>query len=243
MEVMRRIQVDVALPGSQCALYVRQGETRVYTLVVSLCERSLPLALPESWSAVLRGKKPDGTMLFLPAGIDSGVVRAYFSAQAFTAVGVVQCQLDILGQDGKALYSPRFDVFVEPMTVQDGEIESTDDFKALADALGEVAGAVADCQEATQECGSATAAIDGMTVSVEQLPPGQPSVDITLAAGVKNIHFGIPEGRPGMIAELSGDEFAFHVDDRGHLMMHYANESNPPGFEVDARGHLVLRIS
>ena len=106
--ILRNIQLDTALPGSQRALYARQGDSRVYTLAVSLCERTVPLALPREGTAVFRGKKPDGTLLLLPAAMEGDLVKVYLGGQAFTASGIVKCQVDIFRRWGGAAVQPAF---------------------------------------------------------------------------------------------------------------------------------------
>ena len=176
MTILRNIQLDTALPGSQLVLYARKGDARIYTLAVSLCERSVPVVLPETWRAAFRGKKPDGTRLYTDAAVSNGQVKVYLGAQAFTAEGVVKCQIDVLGANDELLYSPAFDILVEPAALEDAEIQSSDEFSALLRVLRSV---------------------DDMTVSIYGLPFGElPTATVTEENGHKHITFGIPDMTP-----------------------------------------------
>ena len=139
--ITRRMQLDVSKPGSQLALYARQGDARVYDVRVSLCEQSVPISVPGDWTAVLRARKPDGTMICDLAAVEDGQIRAYLGTQAFTAAGVMRCELFVFDRvNGQALYSPSFDVYVEAPALPDSDIESSDSFGALMTAFQTVDG-------------------------------------------------------------------------------------------------------
>ena len=189
--ITRNIQLDVALPGSQLALYARKGDKRVYGLLVSLCDRTAPVTVPEEWSATLRARKPDGTILLSGAAVEEGRIRAYFGVQAMTVAGVTRCEIAVYGEHGEALYSPRFDLYVEEPAVDDGEIESSDDFSALGDALARVNGAV-------EAANSAAEFISNVTADAHGLPYGHgPTADVERGANGLLIRFGITAGEPG----------------------------------------------
>ena len=198
MMITRNIQLDVAMPGSQLALYARKGDTRVYALNVSLCEKSVPVAVPEAWTAALRAKKPDGTVLFGAAAADGGRIRAYLGTQALTAAGLVQCQVDVYGPFGEALFSPRFDICVEEPVFGDEGIESADEFSALTTALAKVAEAVDGANRGAEAANEAADSLCNMTVGAHKLPPGSaPTADISNISGYKHIDFGLVTGEPG----------------------------------------------
>ena len=52
------------------------------------------------------------------------------------------------------------------------------------------------------------------------------------------------DGDPGIILPLpiNTELFAMGIDNRGHLVMHYAEGSTPPPLSVDSRGHLIWTI-
>ena len=49
-------------------------------------------------------------------------------------------------------------------------------------------------------------------------------------------------GRDGAVQTLGDAEFAFHIDENGHLIMDYGGNTPPP-FEIDSRGHLIYNFS
>lgn len=243
--IVRSMQLDVAQPGGQLALYARKGDKRIYTLLISLCEKSVPIEIPEDWSATWRARKPDGTVIFDKAIIEKGRIKAYLQTQALTADGIMKCEIDVYGANGEALFSPYFDIYIEKPVVEDGEIESTDDFSALTEALTTINGlmdTVRGAAEAVNSAARAAASIDGMTVRADSLPPREnATVEISERDGMKHIAFGVPRGEPGVISELGTNMFALQVNEHGHLILTYNQADGPPPLKI-RDGHLVYEI-
>lgn len=243
--IVRSMRLDVALPGGQLALYARKGDTRIYTLLISLCETSVPIDIPEDWSATWRARKPDGTVIFDTATIEKGLIKAYLQTQALTVAGIMKCEIDVYGANGEALFSPCFDIYIENPVVEDGEIESTDDFSALTDALTTINGlmdTVRGAGETVDAAARAAASIDGMTVRAESLPHDEnATAEISDRDGMKHIAFGIPRGEPGVISELGTNMFALQINEHGHLILTYNQADGPPPLKIQD-GHLVYVI-
>ena len=96
-----------------------------------------------------------------------------------------------------------------------------------------------------EQLAAAIAAIDaqvvGMTVSAETLDPTETATATkTLENGHYNIHFGIPQGAPG-ISVQAGAHFGFYIDNDGHLHVVYEEEVEPT-FEIDGNGHLIMTL-
>ncbi len=128
----------------------------------------------------------------------------------------------------------------------------------------EAAGAAKSGAElARDEAGAARQAIEDMSVSAGSLPAGSEATVVkTAAGGSVNLRFGIPrgeQGKPGPpgadgiqgppgkdgingVAVPEAGQYAFNVDERGHLMLSYTG-SEAPDFEIREDGHLYLNIS
>lgn len=132
--IARSITLDTSRAGSQLSMTVRKGETSIYSLAVSFCEKGTPIYVPDTYTAILRGYKADGTAVSRNATITGGRVTTGFPEQSFTAVGVAQFEIDCYGPGGEVLFSPEFDVLVED-TVSEGAVQSSNDFTALQQAL------------------------------------------------------------------------------------------------------------
>lgn len=216
MTIDRTLWLDVSKPGSQGVLYSRQGEKNIYRLTVHLRESSKALTV-ESGSAVFRAKKPDGTIVFSPGDIRDGALVFVFPVQTFSVAGLFQAEADVYGENKELLYSPCFDLFVEPKAVGDDEIESKDDFTALETAMTEYGQAKEEIQsilsdtedtfaraeEAIKNANDAAESLEGMTVSQTVVEYGQPvSADVSKDPETGAYHISIqtqsgPQGKPG----------------------------------------------
>ena len=105
-------------------------------------------------------------------------------------------------------------------------------------------------------------AIENMSASSYTLPPGsEATVSKTSVSGVVNLHFGIPQGEQGEIGPQGAQgiqgppgkdgingvaipeagQYAFNVDERGHLILSYTGDTTPD-FSIGEDGHLYLNI-
>ena len=85
------------------------------------------------------------------------------------------------------------------------------------------------------------AQVVGMTVSSETLEPTEPAtVAKMLVNGHYNIHFGIPQGAPG-ISVQAGAHYGFYIDNIGHLHVVYEDEAEPT-FTINSNGHLIMTL-
>lgn len=106
-------------------------------------------------------------------------------------------------------------------------------------------------------------AIENMTVSAETLPP-ESNATATKKAVAESFHiaFGIPRGKqgepgpqgqqgiqgppgpqgPSGVAVAAEGQYAFNIDENGHLILYYTGDS-APDFEIGEDGHLYLNIA
>lgn len=116
---------------------------------------------------------------------------------------------------------------------------------------------------ARDQAREARQAIEDMTVSAGSLPAGSEATVVkTAAGGAVNLRFGIPRGEQGAIGPQGADgiqgppgrdgingvavpeagQYAFNVDERGHLILSYTG-SDAPDFSIGEDGHLYLNIA
>ena len=245
--ITRRMQLDVSKPGSQLALYARQGDTRVYDVRVSLCEQSVPISVPGDWTAVLQAKKPDGTKICDLAAVEDGQIRAYFDTQAFTAAGVMRCELYVFDKtNGQALYSPSFDVYVEAPALPDSDIESSDSFGALMTAIqtvdaydGTLRGLIADTEQvkdaALTAAGTADTAAAGAAAAAQEALDAGARADGS-AAKIDNMTVAATKVLPGGEPTVAISEEDGHKHVTFGLVTGDQGLKGEPGYGMDIRG-------
>lgn len=135
-DVIYNVSLDMYETQAQCMLAVKKSDNGRRINFV-LTEGGRPYVISEGCSAVLRAKKPGGTVLFNNCVIDGNVISYTLTNQTSAAAGIVDCELMLSGSDGKQLTSPRFSLRVEDTLYSDSEVEAQDEFTALQKAITE----------------------------------------------------------------------------------------------------------
>ena len=135
-DVIYNVSLDMYETQSQCMLAVKKSDNGRRINFV-LTEGGRPYVISEGCSAVLRAKKPGGTVLFNNCVIDGNVISYTLTNQTSAAAGIVDCELMLSGSDGKQITSPRFSLRVEDTLYSDSEVEAQNEFTALQKAITE----------------------------------------------------------------------------------------------------------
>lgn len=108
-------------------------------------------------------------------------------------------------------------------------------------------------------------AIENMTVRADTLDAGsEATVRKEIVNGVVQMVYGIPRGEQGDVGPqgaqgiqgppgpqgpsggamipISSGHFALRIDDDGHLILSYADDTTPPDLYISDDGHLIMRI-
>lgn len=133
-----KITLDLHKPVVPVAVCAKKGDT-ARSLLINLVAKGKPYHISPDCYAAFTAKKPDGKVVFNNCSIEECVIRYDFTAQTVAVVGTVDSEIILYGADGKQITSASFQIVVED-TVYDAEteIESTDEFNALADLVGKV---------------------------------------------------------------------------------------------------------
>lgn len=133
-----KITLDIHKTVCPVSLSVKKGDTG-RRLLIYLTERGYPYQISKDCYAVFTGRKPDDKVVFNKCSIKDGIIIYDLTAQTVAAVGLVDSEIILYGSDGKQLTSASFHIIVED-TIYDTEteIESTDEYNALADLIAQV---------------------------------------------------------------------------------------------------------
>ena len=172
MEYIKEITVDLA--GEMLFEYITavQGDTNSRSVKVTLLSNAQPYTVPDGATAVIRCKKPDGTSVFNDATINGdGTITAELTEQMLAAVGNCKCEISLYGEGESSLTTVPFIVKVTPAAVNPN-IESTDEYTALASALARV----------DNVSGVADAALEAATEALNNLDTIEADIDAHTAA-------------------------------------------------------------
>lgn len=149
------LNLDLKKQGIQAAINAKKGEAEGRKIIATLSAGSEPWEILDGTTAILRAVKPDGTTLYNKTEIAGNTVQYTFTTQTVTAVGAVECELQIIA-DKTVLFTPCFVVYVEDTKQSDNEIESTNEYTALTETLQEAQQSIIKSTAYDEETGNLT---------------------------------------------------------------------------------------
>lgn len=129
-----KINLDCLRKDSQAIINAKVGEANGRKVVFTLYEGRTAFFVPAEATAILRAQKPDGTILYNHCVIDDGKVEYTITSQTVAVAGVYACELQI-SSGGRIIYSPYVTLNVMANLYSDAEVESSNEFSALDEAL------------------------------------------------------------------------------------------------------------
>lgn len=129
-----KINLDCLRKDSQAIINAKVGEANGRKVVFTLYEGRTAFFVPAEATAILRAQKPDGTILYNHCVIDDGKVEYTITSQTVAVAGVYACELQI-SSGGRIIYSPYVTLNVMANLYSDAEVESSNEFTELDEAL------------------------------------------------------------------------------------------------------------
>ena len=117
----------------KCFNIKRQDNAR--EIKITLSDNGKVYQIAEGCTATFRAKKPDGTVLFNRCAIENNIITYELTNQTSAVAGEVECELTLYDADEKQITSPRFALMVMDTLYSDSEIESTNEYTALVEAI------------------------------------------------------------------------------------------------------------
>lgn len=136
-EVFFDISLDFVNPQIPRRIRVTQYSKILPTIRASIFAGGQAYTIPDGATVNIRWKKPSGTVVYDPVTSFSGnAIQYQIDAQAMAAAGICNACFEIVSGE-KAINTPTFSLEVAENPVQDGDIEDSDQFGALEEALQE----------------------------------------------------------------------------------------------------------
>ena len=132
-----RVNLDCLRKDSQAIINAKVGEANGRKVVFTLYEGRTAFFVPGGASVIFRAQKPDGTILYNNCVIDDGKVEYTITSQTVAVAGVYACELQIVS-DGRIIYSPYVTLNVMDNLYADTEVESSNEFTELENALNKI---------------------------------------------------------------------------------------------------------
>lgn len=174
-QIEHRLRLDVLKENVQGIIRISQNDTKLRELIITIMTGSQAYPLWNIDKAILKAKKPDGSVLLNECEVDNTTVSYAITRQTSAAVGDVECELILYAADGGIVATPKFKIIVAQGVYPDSQIESTSEYTALQKAILEAAGKIS-----VVVSGSATVI---PTVAQMKAKQGLESGDIVSTAG------------------------------------------------------------
>lgn len=126
-----RISLDIHAEASQLSFSVKKGDTS-RRLYITLTENGMPYRIGKDCYAVFSAIKPDGKIVYNDCIIKDNTIIYDMTAQTTAVSGRCECELILYGGNAEQLTSPRFSVIVYSPIHSGSDIESADEYSALA---------------------------------------------------------------------------------------------------------------
>ena len=166
-DAVYKISLDIHEHGSQTAIKAKNTDTG-RKLCISLRSGGTPYIIEDDCYAVFKATKPDGTILYNACTIENNEIIYEFTPQTCAAIGRCRCEIALYGLDDKLITSPRFMLLVDGTIYPDDVVESTDEFSALTDLVGDTLKFINEATEAAKSANESAVSANNATINANQ---------------------------------------------------------------------------
>ena len=133
--VEHRIKLDLMKAGLQGQVIVKKADSDSRKINIFLSSAAGPYNMKDITSAILRAEKPDGKVMFNSCTVCEDRLEYIITTQTIAATGTVTCEITLMSSSGQVLVTPQFEIIVADIIYSDTEIESTNEYTALEEAI------------------------------------------------------------------------------------------------------------
>lgn len=137
--VEHRIKLNLMKAGLQGQVIVKKADSDSRKINIYLSSAAGPFNMSDIASAILRAEKPDGKVMFNSCTVCEDRLEYIITTQTIAATGTVTCEITLTSNSGQILVTPRFEIIVTDIIYSDSEIESTNEYTALEEAIKKAA--------------------------------------------------------------------------------------------------------
>lgn len=137
--VEHRIKLNLMKAGLQGQVIVKKADSDSRKINIYLSSAAGPFDMSDIASAILRAEKPDGKVMFNSCTVCEDRLEYIITTQTIAATGTVTCEITLTSKSGQVLVTPRFEIIVADIIYSDSEIESTNEYTALEEAIKKAA--------------------------------------------------------------------------------------------------------
>ena len=150
--IEKKITLDLGECGVQNRILVRQGDSLVYRVTVTITKNGRPFFPDDVILAQVRAELPSGKTVVADCGIEGGKCTFIPGAGFFCHGGPVLCRLVLRGADGGELYSPTF-AFDAETTFSTENATDAESYSRIAELLFQVREIKKECEQIASSIG------------------------------------------------------------------------------------------
>lgn len=179
-----RITLDMGLPDVQVSVAANHGDIN-RRWEVTVVDGGQPFPLPDRWTVILSGTKPDGTVLYNGCVVDKGKIIYDFASgpQIATVVGTFAVQFDIFNEAGELVATPKVWVNIYETIRSMDIVESQDEFTAISQFIAQKNELQAQMDRLASLLGNPAIKTQIMSIGAAQWSDGDPHEAFTYVSG------------------------------------------------------------
>lgn len=206
MNILQSIALDFARETLPITVFAKQYDKESRTIAISPLNNGQNYALESGTTARLQLTKADGYTVINDCTVEDGVIMAELTEQCLVTAGVATAEIGLY--KGTALLSSQtFYIDVKKSAYDANAPESSDEYNALVEALGEVTTSL-------EAIGAATEAAETATENANTAASAANSA-AQAAAGAENLNARVEATATGAtiyITNRAGVETSAHID-------------------------------
>lgn len=182
-----RITLDMGLPDVQVSVSANHGDIN-RRWEVTIADSGSPFPLPDRWTVILSGTKPDGTVLYNGCVVDKGKIIYDFASgpQIATATGTFAVQFDIFNEVGELVATPKVWVNIYETIRSMDIVESSDEFTAISQFIAQKNELQAQMDQLASLLGNPAIKTQIMSISAAQWSDSSPHEAFTYVGASEN---------------------------------------------------------
>lgn len=145
-----RISLDIFKTASQATLPVKQGDT-AYKLCINITANGSPYLITEGCYALFTAKKPDGNFINNKCTIENNTIYYHLTSQTTAAIGMVECEIVLYGDNDEQLATPHFNILVDKKAYNGEKITSSSEVNMLEDLIEKSEAQVVEAEKLIEE--------------------------------------------------------------------------------------------
>ncbi len=242
MLIIHNLNINMDKPAIINNVILKQGDYKGRRLVFNIISNNKRMTDSEIVAISIKAIKPDETIIYDEVKIENGQFYYDIIEQLVTAIGEIECELEIIGENGETINSPNFYLTVQSTVYDIAELLSENDLRGIQAYVSAAYKVLRQVQQIYNKFGMTYGSFEEIIRELEGTKGNYATFLEDLEKKVAEGYFNGEKGAQGengadaVVAEGFGI-VGFQIQE-GHLMCYYFDVAPPP-MQIDDNGHLT----